>query len=487
MKSLKKNFAYNLIYEILKLLIPFITIPYVSRTIGADGIGVYSFTYSIVTYYLIAARFGTDIFGRREISYYRDDVTERSRVFWEVFLFRLFSSVLCLGVYLVHVFLFTEVNRGIYLILVMVLIDNIADVTWFYQGLEEFGFVVRRNLIIKLLGLAYIFLFVKSPDDLSIYVFGLMLCQLLGNMALWLRIPKDVVRVNFAKLHVFGHFGEMLSLFLPGIAMSIYTVFDKTMIGLICEGSAENGYYEQAYKTVLIILTIVKTLGTVGNPRISYYYGRGETDRIRELMMKSYRGVCLISIPMCLGLIGISESFVPWFYGPGFESVVGLLNISAFIIVAVGISNITGIQYMVPTKKQGVFTGSILVGAGVNFVLNLFFIKPWGAVGAMIASVISESVIALVQLYIVRKEFSFVRIVAGSVKYWIAGLVMLLVVKLEGMCLPASVVPTWSGTAVMILSGGLVYFAVLFILRDSLCVDYGRLALQHFRNGVRPH
>ncbi len=477
MKSLKKNYIYNLIYELLKLLIPFLTIPYVSRVIGADGVGIYSFTYSIVYYYLIVARFGADVYGRREIAYYRDDITERSRVFWEVFLFRVFTSCICIAVYLLHVHFFISENKQIYLILVMVLLDNMADISWFYQGMEEFGFIVRRNLAVKLCGLAYIFIFVKSREDLTVYVFGIVFWQLLGNILLWLHIPKDVVRKGFGKLHVFGHFSEILSLFLPGIAVNVYTVFDKTMIGLMCEGSFENGYYEQAYKTVLIILTVVTALGAVATPRISYYFARKEDDQIRNLMMKSYRAVMCISIPFCFGLIGISGGFVPWFYGPGYEKVADLLRISAFIIIAVGISNITGNQFMVPTKRQSVFTVSILTGAALNFILNLIMIPHLQSVGAIIASAVSEIWIAGVQLFFVRKELSVGGILKNGVRYLISAAVMLAVVMAEGSFLPQTVF----GTLCMVITGAAIYAVMLLILKDSMFLDYSGMVINRIR------
>ena len=477
MKSLKKNFIYNLIFELLKLLIPFITIPYISRVIGAEGVGIYSFTYSIVYYYVIIAKFGTDVYGRREIAYCRDDSVEKSRVFWEVFLFKFLTSLLCIGVYSLNVFFLMNEYRQIYWILIIVLIDNMADISWFYQGLEEFGIIVRRNLVIKLCGLVYIFVFVKSFDDLGIYVFGMVFWQLLGSLSLWIRVPGDVIKISVKDIRIFRHFSGLLVLFLPSIAVNVYTVLDKTMIGLLCDGAFENGYYEQAYKTVIIILTVVMSLGAVTNPRVSYYFGRGETDQIRNLMMKTYRFVWFVSIPFCMGLIGISDSFVPWFFGPGYDKDRLILKISSFIIIAIGLSSITGIQYLVATQRQKQYTVSIVVGAVLNFLMNLIMIPVLQSVGAIITSVISEMAVTGVQLYMVRKDLDVGQIFMSGIKYWIAAGLMLVVVRVENLFLPA----TFAGTLCMVITGAAIYAVMLLILKDSMFLDYSGMVINRIR------
>lgn len=144
----------------------------------------------------------------------------------------------------------------------------------------------------------------------------------------------------------------IISLFIPTIAIQIYTVLDKTMIGVITQDSFENGYYELAIKISKMVMAVVTALGTVMIPRIGYHFEQGETQRIRSLMYRGYRFVWFLGVPLCLGMIMVCGNFVPWFFGEGYEQVVPLLQILSFLILAIGINNVTGMQYMIPTKRQ---------------------------------------------------------------------------------------------------------------------------------------
>ena len=280
-----------------------------------------------------------------------------------------------------------------------------------------------------------------------------------------------------AELRPFKHIGIVLSLFIPTIAIQVYTVLDKTMIGLITESAYENGYYEQAMKVSKMALAVVASLGTVMVPRIGAYFQQRRYDDIQYLMYRSYRFVWMIGIPMCLGLILTSRNFVPWFFGPGFERVSDLIDISAFLILAIGISNVTGIQYFVPTGRQNLLTASVLIGAGVNFALNLFLIARWQSVGAAIASIVAECAVTVSQFVMVRRELSIVRAVRQSGHYAVAGLIMTLGLYVVG----ASLLPTPMNTVLLIVLGIVLYAASLWAMRDEFFVGNVAKALRNVR------
>ena len=175
--------------------------------------------------------------------------------------------------------------------------------------------------------------------------------------------------------------------------------------------------------------------------------------------------------------MGISDNFVPWFLGSGYEKVSLLLKISSFLILAIGINNVTGVQYLIPVKKQNLFTLTVVIGAIVNFVLNLFLIKCYASVGACLASVTAESVIALVQFYIVREQFSFIKVIILSTRYLIAGAVMLLIIIFANKYLTPSIF----NTIILVVSGSIIYFACLILMKDQFVMDNIRALLDKIK------
>lgn len=463
--SIKKNYFYNLAYQILTILTPLITAPYISRVLGADGVGTVSYVESVVTYFTMFAIMGIATYGQREISYVQDSPRKRSIVFWNAKIFEVFSSSIMLAVYLV--FSYQQSNRILYIIYTLYLLNVIADVSWFFQGMEEFGIIVVRNIIIKIVNILYIFVVVKGKEDIYKYAFGITFFTALASISLWLKLPRYLVKISKSDLHPFKNFRTILSLFIPTIAIQIYTVLDKTMIGVITRDSFENGYYEQAIRISRMVLTIVTALGTVMIPRIGYYFEQKEEGKIQSLMYRGYRFVWFLGIPLCFGLITVASNFVPWFLGEGYDAVVTLLWILSFLILAIGINNVTGMQYLIPTKRQNVFTFTVILGAFVNLFLNFFLIRKYSSAGAAVSSVLAETVIACVQLIIIRKELSPLRVLKEGTNYFLAGMVMALAL----WSISPLLVPSIISTLFMVGVGILIYFGILLIIKDEFLIS----------------
>lgn len=475
-KSIKLNYLYNAGYQILMIFAPLITTPYVSRVLSADGIGTSSYIESILSYFTMFAVLGTTTYAQREISYCQEDKRKRSEVFWNMIIFRTITTFICTLVYLAFAFTRSE-NISIYIVMTINLIATVADITWFFQGLEEFGKIVGRNFVCRIINIVFIFTFVRDKDDLIWYVLGNAAIYLISNLSLWFYLPKYIVKANKSSLRPFSNLSVIITLFVPTIATKVYTVLDKTMIGVFTKTAAENGYYEQSMKIARMVLAIITSLGTVMIPRIGFYFAKGDKDAVQDYMYRGYRFVWFLGIPLSLGIFGVSDNLVPWFFGPGYEKVALLLKIVCFLLLAIGINNLTGMQYMIPTKREKPFTKSVMLGAVSNFVFNIIFIPLIQSVGAAIASVIAESIIAIVQLFWMRKEISTKKVLYVSIHYWIAGLLMLFVLRLENVIFTASML----NTLLMVLSGSVVYFVVLLILRDTFFVENVETVLRKLR------
>lgn len=464
-KSIKLNYIYNTMYQVLTLLAPLVTAPYLSRVLGPSGIGLYSYTASIVSYFTLFAALGQGTFGQREIAYAQDDRARRTKIFWEIKIISFLAAFLVLALYMV--FAWKQENAALYFVMAIEILSVAADITWLYAGMEEFGVIVLRNTIVRVLFIVFIFVFVKTEQDLLIYAAGGSGMILLSHIVAWFGIGSFVGKPNLKDLKPFANLSAIISLFVPTIAIQVYTVLDKTMIGLITQNAAENGYYEQSIKLSKMVLMLVTSLGTVMIPRIGYYYAKNDTEQVQAYMYRGYRFVWFLGIPLCFGLIGVAESFVPWFYGDGYEKCVPLLCTLSILIVAIGISSVTGMQYLIPTKRQRMFTVTVVVGAVVNFVLNLILIPSFASVGAAIASVLAEISVSVVQIYLVRKELSPWEIVKSSKNYLIAGAFMLAAVLGAGSLTDATIL----GTMILVVVGIIVYFGVLLILRDDFFAD----------------
>lgn len=472
-QSIKKNYIFNVLYQVLTLITPLITAPHLSRVLEPDGVGTASFVESVAAYFVLFATMGLTTYGQREISYVQDDAEKRSIVFWNTKILGFCTSAAAAAVYIAFA-LSQGPNTPLYLILTLNLVSVFFDITWLFQGLEEFGKTALRNAVCRVLQVVYILTFVRSKEDLPLYVLGLGLFTALGNISLWAYLPRYIKKIPFSQLHPFRDLKVVLSLFIPTIAIQIYTVLDKTMIGLITGSSFENGYYEQAIKISGVLTSVITALGTVMVPRIGYHFNRHESNEICRLMYRGYRFVWFLGVPFCFGLIAVAGNFVPWFFGAGYEKVIPLLQILAFLILVIGINDVTGIQYLIPTKRQNIFTATVLIGAVVNFSLNLVLIRYFQSIGAAVASVAAETAIAAVQLVFVRRELSPRQVLKEGVHYYIAGAVMLLVL----WPVTRALTPSVPHTAAIVAVGVAVYTGILLLERDEFFLSNVKAVLK---------
>lgn len=461
--SLKKNYIYNLIYQILLIILPIVTVPYVSRILSPDGIGQNSFCSSLITYFTMFASLGFGVYGQREISKQQEDIGERTKCFYEIVICRLVPTVLSL---LVH-FIFIQTGvYGAYTTLMKVFTINIVsvaiDISFFFQGVEDFKSLTLKNLLVKILGVASIFIFVKTADDLSIYAFINVLVGIISSAFMWTSLRGRLSKCGVKDLNPIRHLLPSLKLFIPTIATSIYLVLDKSLIGLITKSNVENGYYEQAEKIAKMALTIITCYGTIMTPRNSFEFKNGGADKVKLNVYKAMHYVWVVGLPMLLGICLVADNFVPWFLGADFVPAARLLCIFSLLLVIIGFSNVLGLQYLIPAGKDFQYTVSLICGAISNFVLNIIFINLWGALGACMATIIAELVVSLTMYIFVRKELSLKELFKTALKPMLAGIVMVLLV----LPLSLNLAPSIISTTVIVVAGVLVYGVTILLLRD---------------------
>lgn len=461
--SVKKNFIYSTSYQILNVLTPFITAPYISRVLGAEGIGIQSYTQSIQQYFLMFAALGTLSYGAREISMNRNDVYKRSKLFWEIELMTVNTSLLAVVGWVILI-LFSSKYKVYYTVLTIGIFASMFDISWFFEGIEQFKLEVIRNSFFKILGIICLFIFIKSPNDLLLYILITTVSTLLSSLSLWPYMKRYLVKVNPREFVFKRHFRETLIYFIPTIATSIYTVLDKTLIGLITNSAAQNGYYQQAEKVINLAKSVVFTaINSVIGVRNSFLFAEKKYDEIHEKIKQSFNFIFFAGFACCFGIMGVAKTFVPLFFGPGYDAVVELLYIFSPIIIIIGISNCLGSQYYTPCGKRKQSANYLIVGSVVNLSLNLLLIPKFGAYGAAVASVAAETAITI--LYVKYSEgYGDVRLLINTgLKKLVAGIGMFAVVyPMNKILINPLILIVFE-----IVTGALLYGLLLLVLRDE--------------------
>ncbi len=422
-KSIAKNYIYNMVYQVLILVLPLITTPYLSRVLGAEGIGIYGYTYSIVTYFILFGSLGVALYGQREIAYAQENAEARKKVFLEIIIFR-FITVAIATFFYYFLYINGQKYQIYYRILILELIAAAFDISWFFQGMEEFKRTVTRNVLVRICSVTLVFILVKTKEDLAKFTLIYSLADLIGNLSLWLYLPKYLKGTKVKNINVLKHIPQILLLFIPQIANQIYKILDTTMIGELVENKAETGYYEQGQKVIRLLLTVVTSLGIVMIPRMASTFASGDNKKIRNYLKMSFQFVFFLAFPIMFGIVSISDAFVPVFFGPGYDKVATLITIICPIILLMGIGNVVGTQYLLPTKRQKEYTISITIGVIVNFFLNYFLITKFASIGASIATVLSELVVILIQLNFIKKEIKLLELFKLGWKYLFSAIIM---------------------------------------------------------------
>lgn len=426
MTSIKKNFLYNAFYQVLTLILPLITTPYISRVMGAERVGVYSYAYSIAYYFGMFILLGTNNYGNRTIASVRDDKKNLSKTFWSIYAMQLFLGLFVSTVYLMYVFVIAE-EQMMALLQIIYLISVALDISWFFFGIEQFKLTVTRNTIIKILTVVAMLLFVKSIDDLYIYALIMVGSSLISQIFLWIFLKDYVIFQKITLCDIKKHIIPNLILFIPVIAISLYALMGKIILGNM-SSMIEVGYFESANKLTVIPTMAVTALGTVMLPRISNMVSHGQHEETQKYLEKSLIISVFLSSSMALGISAVSKEFVPLFYGEGFDKCKILIPILVLSSIFVSWANVIRTQYLIPYKKDKIYIQSVFLGAIINIILNILLIPTLQSIGAAIASLSAEIIVSVFQTFKVRKELHIRSYLKKSIPFLIIGFIMYAIV-----------------------------------------------------------
>lgn len=464
-----KNYLYNMSYQLLLLVVPLVTTPYVARVLRADGIGKYSVSFTIAEYFVMFGLLGIASYGSRQVAYVRDNEKELRKVFWNLNYSRWITMILAVIVYGCYVVCKSK-DRALYAVQGITVVASLFDISWYYAGIEKFKITALRNIIVKIISVVAIFLFVKDSNDLILYAAIMSLSTFIGQLVLWKEMWKTFKITRPDLQLIFTYTYGSFKLWLPSIAASIYTSFDKLMLDYFTN-ETEVGLYVNAQKIVKIATTVTTSLAVVMTPSAANSFKKGRISELNHSVKKSITAVSLIAFPMMFGLMGIKDTLVPWFLGDGYEGVSDMLLISSLLIISLSWSSIVANQVLVASGNEKYYTLAIIVAAILNFGLNVIMIPQFKGIGAIYTSVVAEYMGLFIMLNAVKKIISLDGIFKSLWRYLIAGAIMGVVVYYIGGIFK----PTIFNTMAQVFSGVILYFSILIIFRDEFLLQFVKM------------
>ncbi len=460
--SAKQNFAFQIIYHVVILVIPLIVSPYLTRTLGSDSLGVYTYTYSIAYYFVIAAMLGINRHGQRIIAQRRSDLLALRKTFWSLYVVHLIASALSILAYVIYLLFVCKSDVNIAMIQTIYVVSAALDITWLFYGLEKFRIVCIRNAIIKVLETACIFLFVHSSGDVGIYTLIMCISICLGQFIMIPQAFAAIPPIRFSRKDMAEHIKPLFTLFAAVIAVTLYTIFDKTLLGILTTMD-DVAFYEYADKIIKIPKTLIGVVGTVLFPRACICAAEKKTTELNHIFQNCIIITSMLGFAFCFGLAAVAKTFSVLFYGEAF-AICGPVIISMCpLILIIGLGDAIRQCYLYPNKMDSTMVKILFANAGVNIVLSALLITRIGIYGAVIGTIGAEALGLILEIWVGRHYISIKNFFKNIIPYAVIGFVMYLCVRLTAYF--------WDGTVPALLVQivvGIVVYAVLTLLYGIL-------------------
>ena len=461
MAKIFKNFMYNSVYQIVAIIIPLVTAPYLARVLGPDNLGVEGYVLSVSQIFYTLGMIGLTNYATREIAYVREDDHKRSKVFWEMILARVI--VFCVTVMIYFTFAHFSPYKIYFLIQVVWLFAMFFDASWFFAGMENFAITVARNLVVRILTIVCIFVFVKKEEDLFLYIALCALSQLFGTFSIFPQLKKYVHYVSLKELEVRKHFLPSFKVFLPQVASILYLQVDKVMIEALAGDIKQVAYYSKAEQLIKAPLALITAVSTVMMPRIANEFVNDNKEKIKEYLDGSLTFLMMMAWPVAFGMAGVAHTMIPWFLGEDYMPAATAMVVLAPIIISIAASSLSANQYLLATNQTRQMTISYSASAVANLVVNAMLIPKYGFIGAAIGTIVAEYMVFVMQYYVMNKQVSIMKSFIKCLKYAVYSLIMFIVISILGN----QMAPTVITTMIQVIVGVIIYIIFLLITKDK--------------------
>lgn len=472
--SIFKNHSFNLLMQVINILFPIITIPYITRILGPENLGKINFANSIVQYFLLLASLGIPVYAVREIAKVRDDSEALKKRFYEIALIQLLLTIISLIIYYSFIFSINGLykEKYIYIFLSLQIISNALDFTWFIKGIEKYRYATIAMFFSKIFNIILLFMLLKERSQYHLYALiigGSYFINIFINMIITILLLKqfktkkiEFIQTKNLKYHLSG----LTIFFLSQIAIKVYTVMDQTMLGIFSTNEAV-GYYSMSIRLVKVTLTLITSMSIVMLPRISNAISNNEIENVKKYVSLSIKMVYLLAIPTIFGITGIGSEIIKVFLGSEFLESIFIFKLASVLLIIIGLSNIFGIQIMIPFGKEKKFTVILILSAVINFLLNILLIPKLSYFGATYATIIAELFVTISMFFEVKKLLGSINDLYKPWKYVISSCIAFFSIVLIKTHVSSNILIILAS----IIMFAIVYFITLFIFEEDLVIE----------------
>lgn len=467
-KSLIFNSIFNVCYQLLNVIFPLVTSAYVSRILMPSGIGKVALAQNWAQYFVIFAALGIPNYGIREIAQSKDNLYHLRKTFSELWIINAVSTTISIFLYIASIIISGNIynNYPLYLVVSLTIVFNYLNIDWFYQGMEEYKYITVRSFVIKCISLVFIFLFVRSAHDYSWYAFISALAIGGNNILNWIHLNSLKVSLTVKSIHPFRHLKSVLVLFSTVASIQLYTLLITTLLGVLSTETAV-GYYSNSMKIVRMLITVIAAIGGVLLPRLSVYEKKGMKERSLQTINRVFEILIFLFLPVWAGLLIIPRPLVLVLFGASYLPAVSTMRISAFLILALGFSNLFGTQVLVTYKKEKILLVCTLLGATACVILCFILIPRYHENGAACASVISESIVTISTFICARLIFPIAPRIKVLYQCAVGTLIMSILVwgtmHISGNCI--------AQLLISVLVGGISYFIFNIVVKNPILCE----------------
>ena len=474
--SLKLNFIMNSLLTMSSFIFPLITFPYVSRILLPEGTGKVSFATSLISYFTIFAQLGIPTYGVRACAKVRDDKEKLTRTVHELLFINIVMTIISYIIFILVLFFIPRLHeeRMLYIVVSCNIILTSIGMEWLYKALEQYTYITIRSIIFKFIALIGMFLLIHKQEDYIIYGGITIFASCASNIFNLINAHHYITFRNVGNYNCRRHLKAVGVFFAMACATTIYTHLDTVMLGFM-KTDDDVGYYNAAVKIKTILVSIVTSLGTVLLPRVSYYVEHQMMEEFRKISTKALNFVFLLASSLMLYFILFAKQGIFFLSGEAYGSSIIPMQIIMPTLVLIGLSNILGIQILVPLGKEKIVLYSEIVGAGTDLLLNALLIPKLASVGAAIGTLVAEAAVLIVQFVVLKNEIkdAFCQISYFKILFALAlGVIASVWVPVLH---PETVFgETWGSFVVMAISAILffsIYGASLLVLKEKLTVE----------------
>lgn len=430
--SIKVNFILNAILTMSGFLFPLISFPYASRILLPEGTGKVQLAASFVTYFAMFASLGTSTYGVRACAKVRDDKEKLSKTAQEIFYLNVITSIISYTVLIGCIFFVSKLRneKMLYFVSSLIIFFNAIGMEWLYKGLEKYKYITIRSILFKFISIVALFLLIHKKGDYVIYAGITIFASSASGVLNFINAKKYISFKKRGKYKFKTHLKAISVFFAMSCATTIYTHLDTVMLGFMTSDT-DVGYYNASVRIKSILLGIVTSLGAVLLPRAAYYVEHNLMSDFKRITAKAIRFVWILATPMVVYFMIFASEGIYFLSGKDYSDAIIPMIVITPTVLLIGLTNILGIEILVPTGREKIVLYSEIVGAITDVVLNMILIPQFKSTGAAIGTLVAEVAVFTYQYFVLKAEIGVVfkkmcywklalgLIIASSVTFWI--------------------------------------------------------------------